>query len=114
MHPELPDEIPEHLRSLALTPRDGELDEPAWTPDDALVVVETLVGVEIAVAGGRVYRREAWGTEPTNDEWSCTRLPGEGVAEYVQRSRGAAIAYIQTYGEDHGGDVCFVLRFARL
>ena len=113
MRPELPDEIPEHLRSLVIAPSEGELDEPAWTPQDALTVVEALVGAEVAVSGGRVFRREAWGTEPTNDEWSCERLPGEGVVEYVHRCRGAAIDYIQTYGEDHGGSVCFVLNFTR-
>lgn len=113
MRSELPDEIPEHLRSLALAPRDGECDEPAWTPEDALTVVESLVGAEVAVAGGKVYRREAWGREPTSDAWSCERRPGEGMPDYVQRCRGAAIDYIQTYAEDHGGRVCFVLTFAR-
>jgi len=104
-----PDEVPEHLLALAV-PLDEDGEEYVWAPAEALALIESLRGTRVAIEGGDVYRREAWGFVPTYESWSCERLPGEGSLDYARRSRDVALTTIETWVEDHAGDTFYLMR----
>jgi len=112
MSPELPAGIPDHLRGLAIPPDGEEREDAAWSPANALALLDSLAGSSLVVVRGQVCRREPWGLTLTTEGWECRPHPGEDPLLFAQRSRDEAAEFIETWAEDHGGAVHFALRFA--
>jgi hypothetical protein len=108
---DLPDELPESLTSRGVAVATDDLVDIGWLRDDALEVVRALHGTTVAIVGGDVFARQAWGFTATTESWSCQRAPGESTPDYSIRSRDWAREFVEGYDGDPGGDVVFVLYF---
>jgi len=100
----IPAEIPEPLRSAALDPPEaGEL-EAAWTPDDALAVLDALEGTFVAVVRGQAYQRAPLGAKmresgdaliPIDGSWELPPMQGETESSRARRSRAEAAVFVR-------------------
>lgn len=109
---DLPAELSQTLvaRGIAVA-TDGFVDV-GWLRDDALEVVRELHGTTIAVVGGDVFVRQAWGYTATTESWNCERGPGESTPDFSGRSRDWAREFVEGYEGDPSGEVVFVLYFS--
>src|SRR5262245_38290931 len=93
----IPNEIPGRLRAAALEPPEaGEL-EAAWTPDDALSVLDALEGTLVAVVRGQAYERAGLGDTlvPIDGSWELPPLQGETESSRARRSRAEAAVFVR-------------------
>src|SRR5437867_7366021 len=92
----IPDEIPERLGSAALIPPTAGEDEAAWTPRDALAVLDALESSRIAVEYSQAYK--VLGSEwiPTQDSWAFPPTSGETESSRASKSRAGARAFIRS------------------
>jgi len=107
----LPSEIPEELRADAVFVEGPGFSEMAWPREEALAVIESLMGTLVAVSGGDVYRSEAWGFVPAYEYWLCDRIQGEDSVNYAQRSRATAKRFVESHGGERPESVLFALAF---
>ncbi len=108
---DLPAELPGPLTSRGIAVKTDDVIDVGWLRDDALEVVRALHGTTVAIVGGDVFVRQAWGFTATTESWNCERAPGESTPDYSIRSRDWASEYVAGYEGDHDGDVVFVLYF---
>ena len=72
------------------------LDELAWRPDDALLVVRLLSESDVAVLGGDVYAKQAGKVEPLYENWYVDKNAAELPSDFARRSQTEAIAFLTT------------------
>jgi hypothetical protein len=65
--------------------------------DAALVALEQLAALGVAVLGGDVYAVSGANAESNYDSWYCDREGGELEAAFVERSIAKARNYIANY-----------------
>lgn len=63
----------------------------------ALVALEQLSAMKVAVLGGDVYVVSDASVEPNYDNWYCNRGSGEADSDFVKRSIAEARSYIANY-----------------
>ncbi len=72
----------------------------ALSREDALLALDELERLGVAVLGGDVYRIIGRCFEPSFDSWHCDQNVDELGYAYLMRSTGAARTYIKSYGID--------------
>ena len=105
----LPDSVHRRARSLSSL----GLEEVAWSKRDALVVLEEIDGLAVAVLGGDVYRISGEELVPTYDNWSCGRELDESAVEFADRSRRVAVGYIDSHSVGEEAFFALVLEFGQ-
>jgi hypothetical protein len=108
---DLPAELPGSLTSRGIAVTTDGLVDVGWLRDDALEIVRALRGTTVAVVGGDVFVRQAWGFAATTECWNCERAPGESTPDFSSRSRDWAREFLTEYDLGPAGDVVFVLYF---
>ena len=106
----LPVELPKNLRRRAVQPPGLPESDPAWSRDDALVVLKTLEGSIIAVFQVDVYVVPFGHHDviPTGRSASYDCNVGELALKFAERSRHLAQEFIAA----GSGDELFVLIFS--
>jgi hypothetical protein len=69
----------------------------------ALMALEQLSAMKVAVLGGDVYAVKGADVESNYDNWYCNRGGDEADDEFVDRSIAKARSYIANYRADAGG-----------
>jgi hypothetical protein len=86
--------LPKWLLSRATSLSELGLDELAWRPDDALLVVSLLPRGEVAVLGGDVYAKRAGKIEPLYENWYVNTQDAEQPSDFARRSQAEANAFL--------------------
>ena len=71
------------------------LDDRAWKPVDALMLISMLRSANVAVLGGDVYVADNGDVERTIENWYCDAKASETLDDFVQRSCAEATHYIR-------------------
>lgn len=71
----------------------------ALSREAALIALEQLSAMSVAVLGGDVYLMTAEGLKVSYDNWYCNRETAESEKNYVMRSIATAVRYIKNYQE---------------
>jgi hypothetical protein len=108
----IPFDVPERLKTCGIPVTPDSEDNLAWKADDALAVVETVDSTKIAIIEINVYREEAWGFVPTDDNWSCDRMLGETASEFAGRTHECAREFIRNDREDRSEEGFYELIFS--
>lgn len=66
--------------------------------EDALVALNQLATLGVAVLGGDVYHEQDGTLELSYDNWYCDSVLGENEEDFVVRSIERARSYIKNYG----------------
>jgi hypothetical protein len=96
----IPEEVPQELVALGIPLHDADDEEIAWPREPAVEIIHSLEGSKVAVISVEIYRSQAWGLVPTDENWCCETLPGETATDFAHRSRTAALAYIEAREEN--------------
>lgn len=96
----IPVTIPERLRKDAIWLELDREDQPAWSASEALEVIASLEGSNIAVVAVQPYCSISTGLAATVDSWTCDPLAGETTTEFAQRSWSGARDFINGIGEN--------------
>lgn len=70
----------------------------ALAREDALLALERLREIGVAVLGGDVYVVSGKAVVPSYDNWHCDQDAGEVAADFLSRSIDSARSYISSYG----------------
>ena len=109
---DLPEDLAPELAARVIAVESGGVVDVGWVREDALAVVEGLHGTTIAITGGEVFVRQAWGFTATTESWTCDRAPGESTPDFSVRSRDWAREFVTSYGGDRDDEFVFVLYFS--
>lgn len=82
--------LPRWLFSRAASLSELGLNELAWQPDDALLVVGLLSESDVAVLGGDVYAKRAGKFEPLYENWYVDKNAAELPSGFARRSQVTA------------------------
>jgi hypothetical protein len=74
----------------------------------ALIALDQLNAIGVAVLGGDVYDVSGSNLEPSYDSWYCNRDAGETPQDFVARSFAKAKSYISNY-QAPAGSVFFAI-----
>jgi len=96
----LPDQIPKQLRDLAQFLPEFEDNEGGWFKGDAIAVLGSLEGTNIAISEAAIFNSAHGGYTQTVPGLSIHRFPNEADADYSVRSRSLALVFIQDYNAD--------------
>jgi hypothetical protein len=107
-----PADLSSELLARAIAVSTAGFVEVGWLREDALEVVRVLHGTTVAVTGGDVFVRQAWGFTATTESWTCERGAGESTPDYSIRSREWAREFVAGYDPDAAGEYVFVLYFS--
>lgn len=89
--------VSEALASRARPLKALGVNNVAWTKGDALEVIASLQGREVAVLGGDVYGLVGGHIVPAYANWHCERRQGELLRDYAERSQRAAASFLRAY-----------------
>ena len=108
----IPFDVPERLKTCGIPVEPDSEDELAWKAKDALAVIEAAYNTKIAIVEINVYRSEAWGFVPTDDNWGCDRMLGETASEFATRTHDCARDFIRNDHEDRPEEKFYSLIFS--
>ena len=91
----IPFDVPERLKTCGIPVEPDSEDELAWKAPDALAIIDAAHNTKIAIVEINVYRSEAWGFVPTDDNWGCDRMLGETASEFATRTHQGACDFIR-------------------
>ena len=77
--------------------------------DDALLSLDKLLNIKVAVLGGDVYENIDGVLQSNYDNWYCDKIEEESKQEYLIRSVKAARAYIENYKHRNGDEIYFAI-----
>jgi hypothetical protein len=86
--------IPKWLLSRATSLSELGLDELAWRPEDALLVISLLPRSEVAVLGGDIYAKRAGRIEPLYENWYVNKRAAEPPSDFAGRSQAESMAFL--------------------
>ncbi len=108
----IPFDIPDRLKTCGIPVTPDSDNELAWKADDALAVIDAVESTKIAIVEINLYREEAWGFVPTDDNWSCDRMLGETASEFAGRTHECAREFIRSDVQDRSEEVFYELIFS--
>ena len=91
----IPREIPLALRSLAIIPAEAAEHEAAWTPRDALAVLEVLEYSRVAVTSAQAYKLLGQAIIPIEGAWDFPPTTGETESSRARKSRAGAAVFVR-------------------
>jgi len=86
----------------------------ALAKEDALEAVRSLVGSQVAIAGGDVLCVENGRPKYTYDNWYVNRREEESLKDYLARSWDTAERFIREYPDPRDGTILYTLVTAEL
>ncbi|RII26466.1 MAG: hypothetical protein CXR30_16435 [Geobacter sp.] len=81
----------------------------ALTKEDALLVLDKLLEIQVPILGGDVYHKNGETFHSNYDNWYCDQIEGELNSDYVTRSIDVARQYIINYQVETSNTVYFAL-----
>jgi hypothetical protein len=106
----LPDEVPEDLRLLAVEIEGLDDGEAAWTRTDALKVLGSLAESLVAIDSVTLFEKSPWGFAPTERAWYGDRRANELDPDFAERTQRRARQFITDHPVDDD-DCLFVICF---
>ena len=94
--------LPPELMEKAISLTSTGVNELAWKWQDAITVVEILVGNGFLVLGGDVYFYSHGKFKATRDNWCFQSAKSEGFKDAINKSRDHSVEYIKTYAQKNG------------
>jgi len=91
----IPNEIPESFRSSAIIPPEAGEYELAWTPVDALAVLDALDSSMLAVESAQAFKVVGSVLIPTQDAWLFPATSGDTESSRARKSRAGAASFIR-------------------
>lgn len=91
----LPDQIPKRLFDSAQFLPEFDDNEAAWIKTDAMAVIKSLDGTNIAVSDVIILNMTPWGYIQSAPALSARRFPNEADSDYSARSRSLALDFIR-------------------
>ena len=73
------------------------INDLAWKREEALEVIKSIMGLQIAIIGGDVYKIEKDRLIPLGDNWHCEPYANETADQFYLRSKRTSLAYIEKY-----------------
>jgi hypothetical protein len=106
--PVYPGNLPDDLKQLAVPLDIIGMAEVAWKYPDVLSVINFLADNASAILGGDVYEYKNNQFTITYDNWYIERNDMTWLA-YVEKSREAAMNYVEMYHRQNGDNFCYVI-----
>jgi hypothetical protein len=110
----IPERYTEIRRSKGRSLQDIGVGGCAFAKADALDAVASLVGSQVAIAGGDVLSVASGRPRYTYDNWYVDRRDDESLEDYLARSWVAAERYIREYPDPQDGTILYALVLAEL
>jgi len=104
-------EIKEKLAQKSISLERYDIDDLAWTKEDAENLINTIMKDKIGILGGDVYKLTATRLEPLCDNWFCEPAKAESEEEYYLRSKVESLRYIKNYPIAAEEDIVFSITF---
>ena len=90
------------------------LNDLAWSKEDALDLLNSIMEDNIGILGGDVYKLSLQRLEPLYDNWSCKPNNSETEVEYYLRSKVESLKYIENYPIQPNEKIVFSITFTEV
>lgn len=97
------------LKSISL--EEFCLNDLAWTKEDALNLIHSLLEDKIGILGGDVYKLTSNHIDFPGDNWACEPRQSESEEEFNLRSKLESLKYIENYHIEDNENIIFSLTF---
>ncbi|MCB1067109.1 MAG: hypothetical protein KDK56_02880 [Simkania sp.] len=104
--------ISEKIKNASVSLEKYGLNELAWTKENAINLINSILNDKIAILGGDVYLLASGNIEPLYDNWYCEKVSFETQNEYFLRSKLEALQYIKNYPVKNDEKIIFVIVFS--
>ncbi len=81
----------------------------ALKKEDALIAIEKINLLDIAILGGDVYKLSGNSLEPNYDNWYSDKMPGESSSDFIKRSYLKSREYIEGYQSNATNEIFFAI-----
>lgn len=87
------------------------INDLAWHKRDVTNLINSLMGDDIGILGGDVYRLTGKQLQPTYDNWACEPNNQESLKDYYSRSKRESLSYIENYPIEDEENIVFSITF---
>lgn len=105
------DSIKNKILEKAISLEEICLYELAWTKNDAINLINSLISDELGILGGDVYLDHCRAVSPLSDNWSAIQKTRESKNDFFQRSKLESLEYIERFPIASEGRFIFSLVF---
>jgi hypothetical protein len=88
------------------------MNDLTWEKEEAKALITSLMGDDIGIFGGSVYKIDANHLIPLYDNWFCNFDEKESKLEFSIRSKRKALDYINNYPIYLGENIVFSIVFS--
>ena len=103
--------IREKINQKSISLENYELNDLAWTKEDALALIDSIINDEIGILGGDVCKITSSHLEFLYDNWSCEIDENELKEKYYSRSKIESKKYIENYPVNPEEGIIFSITF---